>query len=71
MEVAETLNEKISKYCQVTLDSSAFAGTGNVLEVTFFCVSVLQSIDVMTITILRVSRMYLIWSLEEVVLTKT
>jgi hypothetical protein len=37
----------------------------------FFCGSVLQSIGVMTITILRVSRMYLIWSLEEVVATKT
>ncbi len=37
----------------------------------FFCGSVLQSIGVMTITILRVSRMYLIWSLEEAVATKT
>ncbi len=37
----------------------------------FFCGSVLQNIGVMTITILRVSRMYLIWSLEEVVATNT
>jgi 26S proteasome regulatory subunit N1 len=33
MEVAKTFHEKISKYCQVTLDSCAYAGTGNVLKV--------------------------------------
>ncbi|BBN10868.1 26S proteasome regulatory subunit N1 [Marchantia polymorpha subsp. ruderalis] len=33
MEVAKTLNPKISQYCQVTLDSCAYAGTGNVLKV--------------------------------------
>lgn len=36
MEVAKTLNEKISKYCLVTLDSCAYAGTGNVLKVCLF-----------------------------------
>ena len=33
MEVAKTLNEKISKYCLVTLETCAYAGTGNVLKV--------------------------------------
>jgi 26S proteasome regulatory subunit N1 len=33
MEVAKTLNEKISKYCLVTLETFAYAGTGNVLKV--------------------------------------
>ncbi|XP_031476397.1 26S proteasome non-ATPase regulatory subunit 2 homolog A-like [Nymphaea colorata] len=33
LEVAKTLNERISRYCQVTLMSCAFAGTGNVLKV--------------------------------------
>lgn len=33
MEVAKTFNEKISRYCQVTLESCAYAGTGNVLKV--------------------------------------
>uniref|UniRef100_A0A0D6R055 26S proteasome non-ATPase regulatory subunit 2 homolog n=1 Tax=Araucaria cunninghamii TaxID=56994 RepID=A0A0D6R055_ARACU len=33
LEVAKTFNEKISKYCQVTLESCAYAGTGNVLKV--------------------------------------
>lgn len=32
-QIAKTLNERISKYCQVTLDSLAYAGTGNVLKV--------------------------------------
>jgi 26S proteasome regulatory subunit N1 len=36
MEVAKTLHEKISKFCQVTLDSCAYAGTGNVLKVLMF-----------------------------------
>lgn len=45
MEVAKTFNEKISKYCLVTLDSCAYAGTGNVLKVclplvsSMFCMS--------------------------------
>lgn len=33
MEVAKTFNEKISRYCQVTLESCAYVGTGNVLKV--------------------------------------
>eukprot|EP00252_Welwitschia_mirabilis_P007291 TRINITY_DN1852_c1_g1_i1.p1 TRINITY_DN1852_c1_g1~~TRINITY_DN1852_c1_g1_i1.p1 ORF type:complete len:893 (+),score=200.52 TRINITY_DN1852_c1_g1_i1:210-2888(+) len=33
LEVAKTFNEKISRYCQVTLESCAYAGTGNVLKV--------------------------------------
>ncbi|KAH8965711.1 hypothetical protein BDL97_04G130400 [Sphagnum fallax] len=36
MEVAKTLHEKISQFCQVTLDSCAYAGTGNVLKVQAF-----------------------------------
>lgn len=38
MEVAKTFNEKISKYCLVTLDSCAYAGTGNVLKVCLLLV---------------------------------
>eukprot|EP00271_Cylindrocystis_brebissonii_P003252 TRINITY_DN1402_c0_g1_i1.p1 TRINITY_DN1402_c0_g1~~TRINITY_DN1402_c0_g1_i1.p1 ORF type:complete len:915 (+),score=203.59 TRINITY_DN1402_c0_g1_i1:289-3033(+) len=33
VEVAKTFPEKVSKYCQVTLDSCAYAGTGNVLKI--------------------------------------
>ncbi|CAI5978757.1 unnamed protein product [Closterium sp. NIES-64] len=33
VEVAKTLNEAVSGYCQVTLDACAYAGTGNVLKV--------------------------------------
>ncbi|KAJ7533199.1 hypothetical protein O6H91_13G037300 [Diphasiastrum complanatum] len=33
VEVAKTLNEKITRYCQVTLETCAYAGTGNVLKV--------------------------------------
>jgi len=33
VEIAKTLSERISKFCQVTLDSCAYAGTGNVLKV--------------------------------------
>lgn len=33
MEVAKTFPEKISTYCQVTLESCAYAGTGNVLKI--------------------------------------
>ena len=33
LQVAKTVNERISKYAQVTLESSAYAGTGNVLKV--------------------------------------
>mmetsp|Transcript_18831 Transcript_18831/g.52512 ORF Transcript_18831/g.52512 Transcript_18831/m.52512 type:complete len:900 (-) Transcript_18831:154-2853(-) len=33
LEVAKTLNETISKFCQVTLTSLAYAGTGDVLKV--------------------------------------
>ncbi|KAL0029326.1 hypothetical protein WJX79_010455 [Trebouxia sp. C0005] len=33
VEVAKTVNERISKYAQVTLESCAYAGTGNVLKV--------------------------------------
>ena len=32
-QIAKTLNERISQYCQVVLDSLAYAGTGNVLKV--------------------------------------
>lgn len=31
-EVSKTFNEKIKKYCDVTLMSLAYAGTGNVLQ---------------------------------------
>ena len=37
MEVAKTLNEKISRYLQVTLELCAYAGTGNVLLVIIIC----------------------------------
>ena len=33
MQVAKTVNERISKYAQVTLESCAYAGTGNVLKI--------------------------------------
>lgn len=33
IEVARTLNDKISQYCQVTLFSLAYAGSGNVLKI--------------------------------------
>jgi len=33
LQVAKTVNERISKYAQVTLESCAYAGTGNVLKV--------------------------------------
>lgn len=33
MQVAKTVNERISRYAQVTLESCAYAGTGNVLKV--------------------------------------
>ena len=33
VQIAKTLNEVISKYCQVVLDTMAYAGTGNVLKV--------------------------------------
>ncbi|KAG1670671.1 hypothetical protein FOA52_010946 [Chlamydomonas sp. UWO 241] len=33
LEVAKTLNETISQFCQVTLESLAYAGTGDVLKV--------------------------------------
>lgn len=32
-QIAKTLSERISRYCQVVLDSCAYAGTGNVLKV--------------------------------------
>ena len=32
-EVSKTFDEKIGKYCDVTLMSLAYAGTGNVLKV--------------------------------------
>jgi hypothetical protein len=33
MQVTRTLNERISGYCQVTLETMAYAGTGDVLKV--------------------------------------
>eukprot|EP00897_Mesotaenium_endlicherianum_P000523 jgi/Mesen1/10471/ME000083S09976 len=36
VEVAKTFDEKISKYCQVTLEGCAYAGTGNVLKIQSF-----------------------------------
>ena len=36
-EVAKTFGEKIRKYCDVTLMSLAYAGTGNVLKVHSQC----------------------------------
>lgn len=35
-EVSKTFNEKIRKYCDMTLLSCAYAGTGNVLKVCSF-----------------------------------
>lgn len=35
-EVSKTFNEKIRKYCDMTLLSCAYAGTGNVLKAGFF-----------------------------------
>jgi hypothetical protein len=44
MEVAKTLNEKISKYCLVTIETCAYAGTGNVLKVALlFSFSIINS----------------------------
>jgi len=34
-EVSKTFNEKIRKYCDMTLLSCAYAGTGNVLKVFY------------------------------------
>ena len=31
--MTKTLNERITKYCQVTLETMAYAGTGDVLKV--------------------------------------
>jgi 26S proteasome regulatory subunit N1 len=46
MEVAKTFHEKISKYCQVTLDSCAYAGTGNVLKVLLcICLAGIKTYD--------------------------
>lgn len=37
-EVSKTFNDKIRKYCDMTLLSCAYAGTGNVLKVSIsFC----------------------------------
>lgn len=33
MQVTKTLNERITRYCQVTLETMAYAGTGDVLKV--------------------------------------
>lgn len=33
MQIVKTLSEQISKFAQVTLDSLAYSGTGNVLKV--------------------------------------
>lgn len=33
LQIAKTLHEHVSKYCQVVLDSLAYAGTGDVLKV--------------------------------------
>ena len=33
LQVTKTLNERISGYCQVTLETMAYAGTGDVLKV--------------------------------------
>jgi hypothetical protein len=35
VEVSKTFDEKIRKYCDVTLMSLAYAGTGNVLKVLY------------------------------------
>lgn len=40
-EVSKTFNEKIKKYCDVTLMSLAYAGTGNVLKVLNLCSAIL------------------------------
>ena len=32
-QVAKTLNERITRYCQVTLESCAYAGMGDVLQI--------------------------------------
>ena len=39
-EVSKTFNEKIRKYCDMTLLSCAYAGTGNVLKVQLYNESV-------------------------------
>lgn len=39
-EVSKTFNEKIRKYCDMTLLSCAYAGTGNVLKV-FICANLI------------------------------
>lgn len=47
MEVAKTLNEKISKYCLVTLETFAYAGTGNVLKVALSPFSFSERIQIL------------------------
>lgn len=42
-EVSKTFHEKIRNYCDVTLLSLAYAGTGNVLKVLFFPCNILLS----------------------------
>lgn len=33
MQVTKTLNERITQYCQITLETMAYAGTGDVLKI--------------------------------------
>lgn len=43
-EVSKTFNDKIRKYCDITLLSCAYAGTGNVLKVEYYIESLEQKL---------------------------
>jgi hypothetical protein len=45
-EVSKTFDEKIGKYCDVTLMSLAYAGTGNVLKVFLIFLDEMRSLAV-------------------------
>lgn len=46
MQVVKTLNERISGYCQVTLETMAYSGTGDVLKIQKMLAIVGEHIEV-------------------------
>ena len=59
MQVAKTVNERISKYAQITLESCAYAGTGDVLKVQQLLAQAGEHIETEDSTAWKVSNTYL------------
>lgn len=69
LQIAKTLNEQISKYCQVVLDSLAYAGTGDVLKVQELLAMCGEHIETEETTAWKVTQSFFVFDIYCIILS--